>query len=65
MERSVALCPLFLSSRRIVPADPGFCDAQHVEGYPHPLLPNNIHLLLPKSWALAWAGNTGNRIEGS
>lgn len=38
---------------------------RHVEGCPHPLLPDNIHLPLPKSWALACAGNTGNRIEGS
>lgn len=34
---------------------------QRVEGYPHPLLPNNIHLLLPKSWALAWAGQHWER----
>lgn len=28
---------------------------QHVQGYPNALLSNNIHLPLPKSWALTWA----------
>lgn len=65
MEHSVALCPLFLSSRLIVPVDSGFCGCSSMwKGIPTPrsLIIFTFHFLSPGRWPGPVTLGTGLRV---